>query len=150
MNLRCFSFFLETSQAGAPQILWNPLLSRLNPQFLELFVLKSCSMHLFRGQSLSNPHLNVQCLRISIAKFHPNVLLRSIGCHPGRQCDDLQQCHRRMRLEPSVGTAATLAAGAADFSEFSVEFGGFLKWRYPNSWMVLILANPIKMDDLWV
>jgi len=55
----------------------------------------------------------IHVFHISLAKVHPNFPLRSFGCHPGRQFDDLQQCHRRMQLEPSVGTAATLAAGAA-------------------------------------
>ena len=27
-------------------------------------------------------------------------------------------------------------------------FGGFLKWGYPNSWMVYFMENPIKVDDL--
>ena len=27
-------------------------------------------------------------------------------------------------------------------------FGGFRKWRYPNSWMVYVMENLVKMDDL--
>ena len=27
-------------------------------------------------------------------------------------------------------------------------FGGFRKRRYPNSWMVYVMENPVKMDDL--
>ena len=26
----------------------------------------------------------------------------------------------------------------------------FLKWAYPNSWMVYFMENPIKLDDLGV
>ena len=29
-------------------------------------------------------------------------------------------------------------------------YGGFLKWGYPNSWMVFVRENPIKVDDLGV
>ena len=25
---------------------------------------------------------------------------------------------------------------------------GFLKWGYPNSWMVYFMENPTKMDDV--
>ena len=27
--------------------------------------------------------------------------------------------------------------------------GGFLKWGYPNRWMVYFMDNPIQLDDDW-
>ena len=33
-------------------------------------------------------------------------------------------------------------------TQLCVTYGGFLKWSYPNSWMLLLMENPIKTDDL--
>ena len=49
-------------------------------------------------------------------------------------------------VTPRVGSRPAWVSSGSSASRQS-SYGGFLKWGYPNSWMIY-RENPIKMDDL--